>query len=115
MAYLVIKERLLMIHIHFLIYKTFIQIELSVRNEVFHVHIHDHIRGNARGHASGHVRRGQILPQSDAHHVHDGRRTLYDYGDFHESRWSLTVLPPTEQQSCEISNVIREILTKKQT
>jgi len=119
MAYLVIKESLLMIHIHFLIYEILIQIDLSVRNEVFHGHIHDHIRGNARGqirgHASGHVRRGQILPRSDAHHVHDDRRSLYDYGDFQESRWSLTVLPPTEQQSCEISNVIREILTKKQT
>jgi hypothetical protein len=27
----------------------------------------------------------------------------------------LTVLPPTEQQSCETNNAIREILSKKQT
>ena len=80
MAYLVIKESLLMIHIHFFICKNLIQIDLSVRNEVFHDQIHDHIRENARGHvrghASGHVRRSHILPQSDARHVHDGRRIL---------------------------------------
>ena len=119
MAYLVIKQSLFMIHIYFFIYKTLIQIDLSVRNEVFHDQIHDHIRGNARGyvrsHSSGHVRRGQILPQSDVRHIHDGRRTLCDYGHFHDSRWPLTVLPPTEQQSCETNNAIREILSKKQT
>jgi hypothetical protein len=78
-----------MIHIYFLIYKSLIQIDLSVRNEVFHDQIHDHIRGNARGNARGHIRRGQILLHSDAHRIHDGRGTLYDYGDFHESRWPL--------------------------
>lgn len=103
-----------MIHIHFFICKTLIQIDLSVRNEVLHDQIHDHIHGNARGHvrghSSGHVRSGHILPQSDVRQIHDGRRTLYDYGEFHEFRWPLTVLPPTEQQSCEKSNAIREIL-----
>lgn len=113
MEYLIIKKSLLMIHIYFLIYKTFIQIDLSVRNEVFHDQIHNHIHDHIRDHARVHVHSGQILPHSDARHVHDGSGNLYEYGDFHESRWSLKVLPPTEQQSCETNNAIREILSKK--